>query len=155
MGVGRGARGRARSADVSRSRHTRANVRVLSRKLQGLLARDRVPIEAGPKDPVEAAAVAGLRYVSDDGPGFRRVGRGKRARYLRADGATIKDEATLARIRALAIPPAWTEVWICPDAHGHIQASGRDARRRKQYRYHARWREIRDRTKYGRRSSSP
>jgi DNA topoisomerase-1 len=71
-------------------------------------------------------------------------------RYLRADGGVVRDAATLARIRSLAIPPAWTDVWICPLAEGHIQAVGRDARGRKQYRYHPRWREVRDRTKFGR-----
>jgi DNA topoisomerase-1 len=71
-------------------------------------------------------------------------------RYVDAGGRTLKDAETLARIRALAIPPAWTEVWICPYAEGHLQATGRDARGRKQYRYHARWREVRDEVKYGR-----
>jgi DNA topoisomerase-1 len=71
-------------------------------------------------------------------------------RYLNVDGRPIRDPATLARIKALAIPPAWTEVWICPWANGHIQATGRDARGRKQYRYHAKWRSQRDESKYGR-----
>lgn len=150
MAVGRRVRGRVRSVEAGRPRQTRAKVRAVSRRLQGLLARDRAPVASGPQDPAEAAVVAGLRYVSDDGPGIRRVGHGKGAKYLRDDGTPVKDEATLARIRALAIPPAWNEVWICPDPNGHIQASGRDARRRKQYRYHARWRETRDRTKFGR-----
>ncbi len=100
--------------------------------------------------PAEAAQAAALRHVSDEQPGIRRRRSGKGFSYLGADGKTIRDAPTLARIRALAIPPAWTEVWICPLAHGHIQATGRDARGRKQYRYHARWREVRDETKYAR-----
>jgi DNA topoisomerase-1 len=81
---------------------------------------------------------------------LRRVRRGKAFHYLGPDGEAVQDLPTLRRIRALAIPPAWTEVWICPIPHGHIQAVGRDARGRKQYRYHARWREVRDQTKYAR-----
>src|SRR5690242_4657327 len=71
-------------------------------------------------------------------------------RYTRADGKPLRNPADLKRIRALAIPPAWTDVWICPDPRGHLQATGRDARGRKQYRYHPRWREVRDEDKYGR-----
>jgi DNA topoisomerase I len=100
--------------------------------------------------PPQAAAAAGLRYVSDAGAGIRRLRRGKGFRYLGPDGAVVKDPAVRERIRRLAIPPAWTEVWICPVPHGHLQASGRDSKRRKQYRYHARWREVRDEAKYGR-----
>jgi DNA topoisomerase-1 len=103
-----------------------------------------------PTDPVLAAKVAGLRYVHDDRPGIRRVRRGKGFRYLAPDGSVARDPETLQRIRSLAIPPAWTDVWICPLAQGHIQATGRDARGRKQYRYHPRWREARDETKYDR-----
>jgi DNA topoisomerase-1 len=101
-------------------------------------------------DPVESAKAAGLAYVTEGRPGLgrRRVGRG--FVYVDADGRRVRDRATLARIRALAIPPAWRDVWICAAAHGHIQAVGRDARGRKQYRYHARWREVRDDTKYER-----
>jgi DNA topoisomerase-1 len=91
-----------------------------------------------------------LRYVSDREPGLRRVGTGKGFRYVRPDGRRVRDRQTLRRIAALVIPPAWTDVWICPNADGHIQAIGRDARGRKQYRYHPRWRELRDRSKYGR-----
>jgi len=105
---------------------------------------------AGPMDPTESARVAGLRYVSDEAPGIQRRRAGQGFRYLAADGASVRDAATLSRIRRLAIPPAWTEVWICPRDDGHLQATGRDARRRKQYRYHPRWREVRDETKYGR-----
>src|SRR5207237_5797259 len=102
-------------------------------------------------DPVISAQLAGLRYVHDETlPGIRRVGRKKRFRYVFASGATVRDSAQLQRIRALAIPPAWRHVWICPDPRGHLQATGRDARGRKQYRYHARWREVRDAVKYDR-----
>ena len=99
-------------------------------------------------DPVKAAEDAGLRWVCDDAPGLRRVRAGKGFRYVGADGKTVRDERTLARIKALVIPPAWRDVWICASPNGHIQATGRDARGRKQYRYHARWREKRDETKY-------
>lgn len=101
-------------------------------------------------DPVASAKAAGLRYVSDEMPGIRRVSRGKHFVYVGTDGKEIDDERELARIKALAVPPAYTDVWICPFANGHLQATGRDARGRKQYRYHKRWREIRDETKYGR-----
>jgi DNA topoisomerase-1 len=104
-----------------------------------------------PLDPIASARVAGLRYVNDETtPGISRVGGKSRVRYLTPDGRLVKDPAELQRIRALAIPPAWTEVWICPHPNGHLQATGRDARGRKQYRYHARWREVRDEVKYGR-----
>jgi DNA topoisomerase-1 len=99
---------------------------------------------------VEAAEAASLRYVSDSSPGLRRYRAGRGFRYVAPDGAPVRDFATRRRIRALAIPPAWTDVWICPSAAGHIQAVGRDARGRKQYRYHPRWRESRDATKYAR-----
>jgi DNA topoisomerase-1 len=101
-------------------------------------------------DPVESAEAAGLRYVSDTQPGIRRKKAGKGFSYVGADGKTIRDPKELARIRSLAVPPAYTDVWICPTANGHIQATGRDARGRKQYRYHAKWREVRDETKFGR-----
>jgi DNA topoisomerase I len=101
-------------------------------------------------DPVAAAADAGLRYVTDDAPGIRRRRRGKGFTYLDVDGRPLRDAETLQRLRSLAIPPAWTEVWICPNPRGHIQATGRDARGRKQYRYHPRWREVRDATKFNR-----
>ena len=101
-------------------------------------------------DPVEAAKAAGLRYVTDNIPGIRRVTRGKHFSYIAPDGKAITDEAELRRIKSLAVPPAYTDVWICPIPNGHLQATGRDARRRKQYRYHKRFREIRDETKYGR-----
>jgi DNA topoisomerase I len=101
-------------------------------------------------DPQESAQAAGLRYVSDGTPGIRRRGAGRGFSYVAPDGRTVRDKATLARIRSLAIPPAYTDVWICPLANGHIQATGRDARGRKQYRYHPKWREVRDETKFGR-----
>jgi DNA topoisomerase-1 len=100
--------------------------------------------------PADAARSAGLRYVSDTMPGLRRKRSGKHFAYVDTAGRAIRDEAVLSRIRALAIPPAYEDVWICPFPNGHIQATGRDARGRKQYRYHARWREVRDDTKYGR-----
>jgi len=102
-------------------------------------------------EAADAAKAAGLRYVtmSPLPPGIRRLRRGKGFRYLSPDGAALHARADLKRIRALAIPPAWTDVWISPSPLGHIQAVGRDARGRKQYRYHARWREVRDETKYG------
>jgi DNA topoisomerase I len=101
-------------------------------------------------DPAESAEAAGLRYVSDTMPGIRRKKSGSGFSYVSPEGRTIKDSATLARLRALAIPPAYTDVWICPNPNGHIQATGRDARGRKQYRYHPKWREARDETKFGR-----
>jgi DNA topoisomerase-1 len=99
-------------------------------------------------EPVEQAESAGLRYVNDAAPGITRQRSGNGWRYKRPDGTLITDPAERARIDAIGIPPAWTDVWISPARDGHIQATGRDARGRKQYRYHPRWREIRDRTKY-------
>src|SRR5688572_17343189 len=101
-------------------------------------------------DPVESAKAAGLRYVTEHGAGIRRRRSGKRFAYVDAHGHILRDADTLRRIRALAIPPAWTDVWICPSPHGHIQAVGRDAKGRKQYRYHSAYRHIRDQTKFGR-----
>ncbi|SDK51856.1 DNA topoisomerase-1 [Paracoccus chinensis] len=101
-------------------------------------------------DPQEAAVSAGLVYVSDTEPGITRRRAGKGFSYRDAQGRTVKDQETLDRIRSLAIPPAYTDVWICADPDGHIQATGRDARGRKQYRYHPRFREVRDSTKYER-----
>jgi DNA topoisomerase I len=99
-------------------------------------------------DPVETARYAGLRYVSDEIPGITRKKAGKHFAYFAPDGKKITDKSELARIKSLAVPPAYTDVWICPIPNGHIQATGRDARGRKQYRYHARWREVRDENKY-------
>ena len=101
-------------------------------------------------ESVEAAEDAGLRYVSDEQPGFSRQQKGEQFEYFDTKGKPIRDEQRLLRIKRLAVPPAWTDVWICPSPNGHIQATGRDARRRKQYRYHERWREIRDENKYDR-----
>ncbi len=95
-----------------------------------------------------AARDAGLRYVSDRNPGIRREKKSGRFLFLHPSGGKVRDAATLGRIRALVIPPAWTSVWICPDPRGHVQAVGHDARGRKQYRYHTRWREVRDQDKY-------
>ena len=99
-------------------------------------------------DPKEAAEHAGLTYVSDERPGLRRRKAGKGFSYVGPDGGKVRDAALLKRIKSLAVPPAWIDVWICPKANGHIQATGRDARGRKQYRYHARFREVRESTKY-------
>jgi DNA topoisomerase-1 len=101
-------------------------------------------------DPPAAARAAGLRYVHDDRPGIRREPDKDGFRYIDAKGEPVEDEATLKRIRSLAIPPAWTDVWICPQTNGHLQATGRDARGRKQYRYHPKWRTVRDEVKYER-----
>ncbi len=101
-------------------------------------------------DPYESAKLAGLRYISSIGEGITRRKSGTGWRFLSASGHILKDRATLNRIRALVIPPAWTQVWICPDPTGHIQAIGRDARGRLQYRYHALYRQIRDATKFTR-----
>jgi len=101
-------------------------------------------------DPTEVAENAGLRYVSDDQPGYSRKLKDEDFEYLDTEGKPIHDEQRLLRIKRLAVPPAWKGVWICPSANGHIQATGRDARDRKQYRYHDRWREIRDENKYDR-----
>jgi len=100
--------------------------------------------------PVEDVKAAGLGYVSDLDPGIRRRKTSQGFSYTDPDGKLVTDEATLDRIRKLVIPPAWTDVWIAPTARGHIQATGRDARRRKQYRYHDRWRAVRDEHKYDR-----
>ncbi|MGZ5848652.1 MAG: DNA topoisomerase IB, partial [Ramlibacter sp.] len=99
-------------------------------------------------DPEEAARSAGLRYVSDDQPGITRQALDDGFAYRKPNGSPVTDDRTLERIRKLAIPPAWTEVWICNSADGHLQATGRDARGRKQYRYHPRFREVREETKY-------
>ena len=92
----------------------------------------------------EAAAAAGLVYVSDSMPGIRRVRRGDKFAYRLPDDRRLNDKAELRRIAGLAIPPAYENVWICINPRGHLQATGRDARSRKQYRYHPRWRLLRD-----------
>jgi DNA topoisomerase-1 len=101
----------------------------------------------------KARAGNGLHYVHGDAPGIRRVKRGKSFEYRAASGARVRDAAVLERIRRLAIPPAWTDVWICASPRGHLQATGRDARGRKQYRYHADFRALRDENKYARLAS--
>jgi DNA topoisomerase I len=101
-------------------------------------------------DPIEAARSAGLRYTTDHSSGYRRKRFGKGFIYISRDGQPLKDREEIARIEALVIPPAWQEVWICQNPNGHLQATGRDARRRKQYRYHSRWRVVRDADKYAR-----
>lgn len=100
--------------------------------------------------PVASAKVAGLHYVTDQTPGISRVHAGKGFRYLTPDRKPLRRAEDLRRIRSLVIPPAWTDVWICPDPNGHLQATGRDDRGRKQFRYHPRWRQVRDETKYHR-----
>lgn len=103
-----------------------------------------------PVNPIESARTARLRYVTQSAThGITRAGSPKRFRYIGENGNPV-DQRTVARVQALGIPPAWTDVWICPDPDGHLQATGRDARGRKQYRYHSRWRLVRDETKFGR-----
>ena len=108
------------------------------------------PRQDGVLDPVASAREAGLRYVMDGEPGFTRSGANGKFRFTTPEGHRLRDETQLRRIRSLVIPPAWTDVWICSRADGHLQATGRDARGRKQYRYHPRWREVRDSVKYSR-----
>jgi DNA topoisomerase I len=114
---------------------------------QGRSKKDRLPVEAA-LDPEVAAKQAQLRYVDDSAPGITRHKARNGFDYRLPDGALVHDIDTLKRIRSLAIPPAWTDVWICLHSNGHLQATGRDARGRKQYRYHPRWREVRDEAKY-------
>ena len=101
-------------------------------------------------DPTLSAKEAGLRYVSDAQPGIRRKRSGKGFQYVDAEGKPVRNRDILQRIRSLVIPPAWRDVWICADSRGHLQTTGRDARGRKQSRYHPRWRIVRDETKYDR-----
>jgi DNA topoisomerase-1 len=109
---------------------------------------DPKTVGGAPLEPEAAAKAAGLHYVDDETPGITRVKAGTGFGYRDPKGKTIRDPELLKRLRSLAIPPAYTNVWICPDPRGHIQATGRDAKGRKQYRYHPRWSEIRDTTKY-------
>jgi DNA topoisomerase-1 len=99
-------------------------------------------------EAARAARAAALRYVTDSTPGITRRRTGTGFSFRTPAGRPVRSAAEIARIRSLAIPPAWTSVWICPIANGHLQATGRDARGRKQYRYHTRWRQVRDETKY-------
>jgi DNA topoisomerase-1 len=108
----------------------------------------RVVVTSSPAP--ESAQAAGLRYTTDARPGIVRKRNGRGFTYIGVDGRPLRDETQLSRIRSLVIPPAWTDVWISPDPRGHLQATGRDARGRKQYRYHPRWRAVRDETKYHR-----
>src|SRR5262245_17576440 len=101
-------------------------------------------------DAEEAAVSAGLRYVSEGEPGYRRVRRGKGFGYLDPRGKPVRDTKTIDRFKALVVPPAWTDVWLCADPRGHLQATGRDARGRKVYRYHPKWRTVRDADKFER-----
>ena len=120
--------------------------RVLRRpEVTRTLASSSLPIA-----PIEAAREARLHYASDQRPGITRLRRGKAFRYVTPRGRTLRDPDVILRLRRLAIPPAWRDVWISPDPRGHVQATGRDARGRKQYRYHPRWRALRDETKYHR-----
>ena len=107
-------------------------------------------MDSDPLDPQASAEEAGLRYLTDAQPGVRRRRAGKGFTYIGPDGARISDPDRLAWFRRLAIPPAWNDVWIAPIKRGHLQATGRDARGRKVYRYHPRWRAVRDEAKYGR-----
>jgi DNA topoisomerase-1 len=117
--------------------------------MRGSVSSHSSHVQLSPLDPLASARTAGLRHVDPDAiPGIRRVRRGKGFAYVDADEKPVRDAETLERIRRLAIPPAWERVWICPVANGHIQAHGRDARGRKQYRYDARWAEVRSATKF-------
>ena len=109
-----------------------------------------MPSDGASSHASSVAETAGLVYANDTDPGIRRLKSGGGFRYVGPDRKPVRDKAVLERIRKLAIPPAYTDVWICPDAEGHIQATGRDQRGRKQYRYHPRWRETRDEGKYAR-----
>jgi DNA topoisomerase-1 len=115
--------------------------------------RQRTRLAALRADPVASAKEAGLYYVTDAHPGIRRQRSGRGFTYRTPDGTPIRDQQELQRMKALGIPPAWTEVWICPVAEGHLQATGRDAKGRKQYRYHPHWRARREETKYAQMSA--
>jgi DNA topoisomerase I len=138
----------ARRAPGSRSPRTRAAGRCASRPRPSspAVVRHTVAVD----DPRAAATEAGLRYATDERPGITRRRSGRGFSYRTPDGELIRDRATLARIRALAVPPAWGDVWISPDPRGHLQATGRDARGRKQHRYHRDFREAREAAKFGR-----
>src|SRR5512132_3245145 len=107
-------------------------------------------VSTGAIDPEQQARAAALIYTTDATPGISRTGSIKRPRYLTPSGTPVRDAATLARIKSLVIPPAWTSVWLCPEPRGHLQVTGRDARGRKQYRYQPKWRIVRDETKFDR-----
>ena len=137
-----------RRATAGRNHHA-AHIRTTLRAAlhtQQPASRADLAVEAAIAD----ARAAELRYVCDEDPGIRRERAGRGFRFVNSHGRPVRDEDTLERIRLLVIPPAWTDVWICPIANGHLQVTGRDVRGRKQYRYHARWRAVRDEQKYGR-----
>ena len=119
-------------------------------KSVALLTATKASANRSTEDSVRSARAAGLHYVLDLTPGIVRKGQGKRVQYIRPNGTVIREPASLKRIRSLVIPPAWTDIWICVDPQGHLQATGRDARGRKQYRYHPRWNHVRNETKYDR-----
>lgn len=114
------------------------------------MLKDTSRLEENALPSLASAEVAGLRFVGDDEPGIGRRRRGRAFQYVLPTGAPVRDARILARIRALVIPPAWTDVWICTRPNGHIQATGRDARGRKQYRYHQDWTFTRDEAKFDR-----
>jgi DNA topoisomerase I len=122
---------------------------VIPRPLRPRTKSRRRAIAALPLDPIDAADAAGLQYLNPEGIGIRRLPSGRGFLYRDAAGKLVDDEATRTRIRSLAIPPAYRDVWISKNAKGHIQAVGRDARGRKQYRYHPQWNTVRDAAKYG------
>ena len=139
--------------------YVRATAKRLSKNHSGIALRNaapknskgqRVTSPGGRRLELEAAEEAGLRYVSENQPGYGRKAKGDDFEYFDTEGKAVRDEQRLLRIKRLAIPPAWTDVWISPTANGHVQATGRDARKRKQYIYHERWREMRDENKYER-----
>ncbi|ULP28442.1 MULTISPECIES: DNA topoisomerase IB [Leptolyngbya] len=115
-----------------------------------LSSRMQLVVEELPSDPIESAEVVGLKYVTDEMPGITRKRSGKSFAYFDLNGDRIRDEKIIQRINSLAIPPAYKNVWICPLENGHLQATGRDAKGRKQYRYHPLWRAIRDQNKFSR-----
>jgi DNA topoisomerase-1 len=119
-------------------------------KRRAIRGKRTVKVTLLPTDPYASARIAGLRYVTDEMPGILRRRSGTGFAYLDADGGLVRDRDTLGRIRSLVIPPAWTNVWICPMSTGHMQAVGFDSRRRKQYRYHPLYRKVRDATKFTR-----
>lgn len=116
--------------------------------MDGLRSTEDTSLTGSGQDPEQSARRAGLRYVHDGRPGYTRRKFGRGFAYYDTRGKKITDEQELARIRSLAIPPAWTDVWICPDPKGHLQVTARDDRRRKQYRYHPQWNAMRNRTKF-------
>ena len=138
-----------KAVSTSRPRSACAGDRPRAEDIPGALRAEIVAVDDPPAiDPIVAARVAHLHYVSDRMPGIRRQHVGADFIYRGPDGRTIRDPEELRRIKSIGGPPAWTDVWICPDPDGHIQAVGYDARGRKQYRYHPRWRAVRDETKF-------